>query len=116
MAWPPHCRLNPALREDPPNTLTGAYSDVGYFERNVRSIEAWASSSGLVGTAPVASRGSTEPRSANGADPARRISQLQRCAGLARCTRPRSGASTRRHSVLCEGGGPWRPQRYPLGD
>jgi hypothetical protein len=39
MAWPPQPQHHPALREITPNTLTKAYTQAGYFARNVRTIE-----------------------------------------------------------------------------
>src|SRR6266704_2657102 len=39
LARPSRHRLNPALCKITPNTLAQAYSDAGYFERNVRTIE-----------------------------------------------------------------------------
>src|SRR5947208_167457 len=39
MARPPLTAINPVLRQISPKTLTRAYSDAGYFSRNVRTIE-----------------------------------------------------------------------------
>src|SRR6266699_757351 len=39
LSRPSRHRLNPALCKITPNTLAKAYSDAGYFERNVRTIE-----------------------------------------------------------------------------